>query len=353
MIKNILRIFLFLIFCFSSHISFGQADMEIGVVVGGANYLGEIGGDQEDGKDFLWDLKLKKTQPAFGITYKYQTDPLYALKANLIYGRIAGDDALSSNPARNSRNLSFRTDIIELAGVLQLELFELRSRLAGTTFRRTVGGMTSGQSIHVVGYGGLGLYYFNPKAELNGQWYALQPLGTEGQGLEGGPEKYSRLQISVPFGLEVFYPISNKVRISLDIGFRKTFTDYLDDIAGVYYDRNLIEEAYGPEAAALSNRSNEITQDGEYWSQTQPGSIRGDATAKDYYIFTTLGVSYKFQSSRYYKPKFQRTSHSISKRLKKNKSNRHSGKSKNRKYKKPKNKKYKNRNAKTSKVRNR
>jgi hypothetical protein len=28
-------------------------------------------------------------------------------------------------------------------------------------------------------YGGVGLLYFNPKAELNGTWHALQPLQTE------------------------------------------------------------------------------------------------------------------------------------------------------------------------------
>ena len=32
---------------------------------------------------------------------------------------------------------------------------------------------------------GVGGFYFNPKAKYEGKWVSLQPLGTEGQGLNG------------------------------------------------------------------------------------------------------------------------------------------------------------------------
>ena len=44
--------------------------------------------------------------------------------------------------------------------------------------------------------GGAAVFTFNPKAEYNGEWVALQPLGTEGQGLPQYPDrkKYSLIR---------------------------------------------------------------------------------------------------------------------------------------------------------------
>ncbi len=300
--------------------SFAQAELEAGVIVGSASYLGEIGGASEKAKPFFLDVDLKETKPGFGFFYKYQTDPLWAIRSQFMYGQISGDDKQSGSETRRARNLSFRNTIYEVSSVVQLELFETISRVRGTTARRSVGGISSGSPIHVLAYMGLGLFYHNPQAQLDGTWYDLQPLGTEGQGLDGQRNKYSRLQIAMPFGLEVFMPVNPKVRIGLDIGARKTFTDYLDDVSGVYYDKAEIEAAYGSEAALLSNRTGEITGNGDDWEYSGAGAIRGNPTGKDYYFYTSLSIGYKFQTSKYYKPKFNRTSSSIANRLKQNRS---------------------------------
>jgi hypothetical protein len=80
---------------------------------------------------------------------------------------------------------------------------------------------------NVYGYGGVGLLYFNPKAELNGTWHALQPLQTEGV-------EYSRITPVIPFGLGVRFKFGPNMNIAIEGGYRKIFTDYLDDVSTVY-----------------------------------------------------------------------------------------------------------------------
>lgn len=320
--KQIFLSVFFTIICLIN-LAFAQADQEIGIMLGSSSYLGDIGGKNEARPLFL-DLQITKTQPAIGILYRYQTDPLYAFKSHFFYGVISGDDALSQIDTRRLRNLSFKTSIFELSTTVEVELFELESRiLSGSTFRRSVGNISSGHQIHVFFYLGLGGFYFNPTAEYNGTKYSLHKLGTEGQGIPGGPRKYSQFQLNIPLGFEVYYPLSPLLKLGFDIGLRKTFTDYLDDVGGNYFDPALIQQYYGNEAAALSNRTAEVSADGQPWLYSSPGSIRGNSKNTDYYFFTTFSLSYKFLTAKYYQPKFQRTSRSISKRLKQNRKRRY------------------------------
>ena len=59
----------------------------------------------------------------------------------------------------------------------------------------------------------------------------LQPLGTEGEGFYKGEKKYNLTQLAIPIGGGFKYAISNNVRIGIEVGFRKLFTDYLDDVS--------------------------------------------------------------------------------------------------------------------------
>src|SRR5690606_4458195 len=65
------------------------------------------------------------------------------------------------------------------------------------------------------------------KGELDGQWYALQPLQTEGV-------SYSKINFSIPAGIGFYYTIDRKYRLGLELGWRTTFTDYIDDISDKY-----------------------------------------------------------------------------------------------------------------------
>ncbi|HRT53663.1 MAG TPA: DUF6089 family protein, partial [Flavobacteriales bacterium] len=91
-----------------------QYNWDFGVHLGGANYLGEMGGKEKPRRDFIWDLKLNQTRWAIGGFARYRINRMVSLNLGLMYFRIQGSDINSQNPARVGRNLNFRNDMLEL-----------------------------------------------------------------------------------------------------------------------------------------------------------------------------------------------------------------------------------------------
>ena len=264
--------------------------------IGASNFLGELGGKDQIGTDFVQDLEIKATRFAVSAGYRYYIRSYLSVRGNLTYAVVSGDDALTNEPFRNNRNLHFKSDIIEGVGVAEFHLIEekqgSRYKIKGTKGSRS-------SRVGLFAYGGIGLFYFNPKAQyVDGSWYNLRPLGTEGQGLEGGPDKYSPVSIAMPLGIGLKYYVNTKMRIGLDVGVRKTFTDYIDDVSGVYFDKTKIAEANGPEAAYFSDPSLVESLPGTGTIQAAPGNERGDPSDLDSYMFAQLTISYKLFKQR-------------------------------------------------------
>ncbi|MBQ3832851.1 MAG: hypothetical protein II815_06725, partial [Bacteroidales bacterium] len=143
-------------------------------------------------------------------------------------------------------------------------------------------------------FAGIGGFYFNPKAQyLDGKWYSLQPLGTEGQGIVSTRPKYSRIQMSIPFGVGLNCMLTKSWGIGFDFGFRYTLTDYIDDVSSTYVDPDIFDD---PIASYFSN------PDSKY--SVGAGEQRGDSNWNDAYMFLTIKVTYKLFSSRRGRSKF-------------------------------------------------
>jgi hypothetical protein len=147
---------------------------------------------------------------------------------------------------------------------------------------------------------GIGLIYFDPKTEYNGEWVRLQPLGTEGQGLPQHPEreKYNLVQAVIPMGMGVKVNINPRWTVSAEIGHRFTFTDYMDDVSSTYVSpTDLIShhgEVKGQMIADLSRRSGEVDPEGIYSGITKPGEFRGNPSGKDSYLSGAVSISFRF-----------------------------------------------------------
>ena len=70
------------------------------------------------------DMKLSQTRWVAGGYARYKFMPSLAGNFSINYGRIQGDDALSSNDARNTRNLRFKNNILEISARAEYYLFE-------------------------------------------------------------------------------------------------------------------------------------------------------------------------------------------------------------------------------------
>jgi hypothetical protein len=268
---------------------------ELSAGAGVSNFLGELGGANQIGTNYFKDLEWSQTRMALSAGLRYKLSNYFALKTNLTYGRISGDDKLTEEYFRNYRNLSFFSDIYEInvnfEGAFQQEQIGHRYRL------RKVRGVR-GYEIYTYAFVGVGLFHFDPKTTYQGQTLRLQPLGTEGQGLIPSRNKYSLLQFVIPVGVGFKYTLDNTWGIGLEIGLRKTFTDYIDDVSTTYFDFENYPDA-NPLAAALSDRSNQSDP-----GVTAPQAQRGDPRDKDSYMFAIFSVNYKLKSGRGRLPRF-------------------------------------------------
>ncbi len=280
MLRTCILLIATLFFC-SGPLS-AQYGQDYGVHIGASNYLGEMGGKEKPRRDFIMDMKLPKTRYTIGGYYRKRFDPLLAATASLKYFRISGDDALSTNPARVGRNLSFRNDV-----------FELTTRADFYFYHNPDVGNTGRYILALRGYifAGGAAFYHNPQAQLDGEWHNLRPLKTEGQ-----DQPYPKISFAIPNGAGFFFSYKNKYRFGFELSWRHTFTDYLDDVSTTYPDP---EELDSELARKLSNRTDEVyAEDKDLPPRANygPGQKRGDPNHTDSYVMANITVGFVIQS---------------------------------------------------------
>lgn len=215
-------------------------------------------------------------RPSGSITYSRYIMPTVSFRVGAAVGEIGATDAMATADPRRVRNLHFRSPLMELSGVLVYEI--LRDRNFGTWAGKP--------HFSPLIFGGVNIFRFNPKALYNGEWVPLQPLGTEGQFIPGHqPGPYMRIQAGLPFGGGFSLRLAEYSGLSFEIGYRLTFTDYLDDVSTVYPDfEALAQQENGALAITLSERSLD--------NRFGPGEIRGNSGANDGYFFAMVSVVY-------------------------------------------------------------
>ncbi|MBK7944248.1 MAG: hypothetical protein IPJ85_02580 [Flavobacteriales bacterium] len=290
----------------SSYWKTHRQEVEFGLGI--SNFLGELGGRNQIGSPFVWDLELSQTRPAASLAYRYFLARKQALRMRLTYGVLAGNDNLTTEPYRMTRNLNFKSDVIELSLVYEIHLY--KEELGHVYDLRGVKG-TKSSRVGLYFFGGIGGFYFDPRAQFNNQWVRLKPLGTEGQGLPGGAEEYKNIQLCIPMGIGLRRAFTKQWSGGIEIQYTKTFTDYIDDVSTKYYDKELIRAANGDVAAFLSDPSLEsgpLVENGIY--STETGMQRGDETDLDAYLFVKLTADwklYKYKSgSKKYRTRIRR-----------------------------------------------
>ncbi len=260
---------------------------EVMIGLGISNFLGELGGRNQIGSPFVWDLELSQTKPAVSLGYRYHTAEKQALRLNLAYGILAGNDNLTTEVFRQDRNLNFKTDLFELQLCYEFHLY--KEELGHIYDLRGVKGSKSSR-VGLYFFGGIGGFYFDPKAQFNNAWVKLRPLGTEGQGLEDGAEEYNQFQFCIPVGIGIRKALSKQWSAGLELQYTKTFTDYIDDVSGQYYDNDILRQQYGDVGAYLADPNLGAFSGGQ---PRLAGDQRGDPDDLDAYLFLKAQFHYK------------------------------------------------------------
>ena len=251
-------------------------DIEGGIFLGVTNYQGDL---------TKQDVTLKETKPNIGLLGRYYFGPRFDLKGTFNYGYIAGRDANYDDQSkdygrfRSKRNADFTSNIFEASLNAEVNILPFISNSRRYRFAPYV-------------FGGIALYHFNPRGyTTSGDKVDLQPLGTEGQTLDAAADRgskdqtgpYKRWQGAIPYGIGIKYSLGNFWNIGLEIGQRKLFTDYLDDVSQDYAHNAAALKAksplgydvsFGKSPSIAANQAKGITPQG-----------RGNSKDNDMYVF--------------------------------------------------------------------
>jgi len=309
-----------------SNFSRNKAYSAIGISINALNYYGDLAP-----KPSRVSTDISFTRPAIGASFIHRFGPRYTVLGQLMFGTLKGSDVESANKDdlnngiyRYRRNLSFRNQIKELSVTFVFDLFEndgnYISRVKWTPYAFVgVAGFLSQPQAQAPATDLNG----NPLAEA-GKWVNLRPLGTEGQystlqqtDANYGIKPYSQFNIGIPFGIGARLRLTETLDLWADIGFRYTFTDYLDDVSQNYVDLGVLKS---PLAQAMSYRTNELNlptntkqyvgRDGATYTvesgygEENPSNMRGSKNQNDIYMVTSIRLTHIIGAT-YHRAKFR------------------------------------------------
>ncbi|MFO0362410.1 MAG: DUF6089 family protein [Flavobacteriales bacterium] len=233
---------------------------EIGLHAGTAYYLGEINPYRHFGG---------KLRFSGGLSFRNNFDRRWTLRLGFLYGQVEAWDKDSDDPWRRNRNLNFRNQFYEGSALVELNFVDYQ--------------IGSEDWITPYLFTGLSYYSMNPQGNVNDSWKPLQPAGTEGQGLPDNDPVYRTTGLAIPAGVGLRMNLFAIFGLSLEWGIRRTWTDYFDDVSGVYPDPNLLIN----ERSRLTARLSDQSLLPELSDGTNKGLQRGDPGRKDLYFFVT------------------------------------------------------------------
>ena len=240
---------------------------EVGITAGSMGYIGDLNQNNY----------TKLTNFAFGGMVKNNLDGFWSIKLSVLKGQVEADESKSKYQQERDRNLSFFSPITEASLQVEFNFFDY-GRLFGKS------------RITPFLFTGISGFAFNPQTTLNNTIYELKKYRTEGQ-----TRAYKTTALAIPFGLGLKCNITKNLNLIGEMGYRKAFTDYLDDVSGYYPPTGSFTSSDPSQIAihnALSDRS--VSRIGT------AGTQRGDFRKNDTYLFGGITLSYTFVSQKCY-----------------------------------------------------
>ncbi|MCK6611461.1 MAG: DUF6089 family protein [Bacteroidia bacterium] len=262
-LPNSIKVFVILFYWITMHCGSVKAQYsryEFGIQGGVSNYWGDLSPS----------VVLKETHPTGGIFARINLSPSFAWKTELNVLKVSGSD--KNFDFNRGRNLSFYSQINEVASVLEFNFFKY-------------GPFVLNKPYTAYFYSGIAAFSFNPQTNLNGKTFDLIDYRTE-------DVSYSRIGVAIPFGMGFKWMVNKNLALEWQLGFRRTYTDYLDDVSGVYPDIESRFSDGGLITATLTDRSIE-------WNGSpinKKGYKRGDSNYRDWYMTSTFSLTFRLNS---------------------------------------------------------
>jgi hypothetical protein len=242
-------------------------NVHVGVMGGISNYQGDL-------VNKLFTKSMAKG--AGGISVGYELSEHWTLRGGLMFTKLYGNDKYNTKTYLQARNLSFSTSVTEFSVVGEYATFNLDDK-RWTPYV----------------FGGLAMYHFDPYAFDSSAKMYLKALSTEGEGLADYPDSkpYGLTQLAIPFGGGLRFAVSDNVRVGVELGIRKLFTDHLDDVSGNYADAADLLRERSPLSVRYAYRGDELP--GGNPTYPEKGAQRGGSSQKDWYYVGGLTLSFR------------------------------------------------------------
>jgi hypothetical protein len=163
---------------------------EIGVFLGGSNYIGDVG-------------KTNYVSPnefAFGVLYKWNKSPRHSYRFSYTQSNITANDLDSEVPAREQRAYNFKNKIKEFSAGLEFNFFDFNLH---EVLKRKI-------TPYV--YSGISVFSYDELFFVNGQY----------------DKDYTATGFAIPMTVGVKGNILENFILGFEVGTRYTFTDNLD-----------------------------------------------------------------------------------------------------------------------------
>ena len=273
--KKIISLIIFtLTFALHSHAQMNEyaQEGEFGITAGLAHYFGDLNNRNQ----------INRPKIALGAFVRKQFGNYTAVRLSAHYALLGYSDIYSDNQYQIRRNLSFNTNIFEIALQGDFNFFKFIPTDPAHSF-------TPYATL------GIGFFSYDPYAFYGNEKVYLRPLNTEGEGFYKGRKSYGSMAMCFPIGFGLKYAINDKVNLSFEVTHRFTTTDYIDDVSTTYIGVDKFPSPNGGKsiAAIMQDRSVEVgTPIGI------EGRQRGFSKQKDQYIIAEFGVSFNITSYR-------------------------------------------------------
>ncbi len=274
--KKIIPLLIF-IFSFSikSHAQMEEyqyvQEAEFGITGGVAHYFGDLNNR----------AAINRPKIALGGFFRRQFGNYIAVRLSGHYAQLGYSDKYSKNEFQQRRNLSFNSNIFEIALSGDFNFFKFVPTDPNHAF-------TPYATI------GIGVFSYDPYAYYKNEKVYLRPLNTEGETFYQGRKAYGTMAVCFPIGFGIKYAVSNRVNVSVEVAHRFTSTDYIDDVSTTYIGIDKFPASSGKSLAG-------IMQDRSFETGTPigiEGRQRGFSKQKDQYAIAEIGISFNLTSYR-------------------------------------------------------
>lgn len=234
--------------------SIGKAqNIDVGVGLGLSNYWGDLA------PSIAWN----ETNGSANVFGRYNFNTSWSFTGAISVLQVSGSD--KNFDYNQIRNLNFTSTIAEYSGVFEFNFLKY-------------GYGVLDKKITAYVFGGLSLFNFSPKTRYAGREIVLRDLKTEGV-------DYGSYTAAIPFGIGIKYIFKRQYAFEANLNFRRTFTDYLDDVSTKYTDLSKKSLA----TQQIADRSYEVLG----VANNKAGYKRGNPDYNDWFMTISASLVYR------------------------------------------------------------